>query len=74
MTQTVPVPATARADREPTDDLDGGLAVSPAEISQRLWRFFISMRTGLVLILALALLGLVGTMLVQAPDGLKSDP
>ncbi len=32
------------------------------------------MRTGLVLILALAVLGLIGTLLVQAPAGLQSDP
>src|SRR5450759_2121375 len=74
MTQSVPSPAISRADREPLDDLDAGLAISPGDIGERLWHFFISMRTGLVLILALALLGLVGTMLVQAPDGLKSDP
>lgn len=74
MTQTVRTQAIPRADRELIDDLDGGLAVSPADIGERLWHFFISMRTGLVLILALALLSLVGTMLIQAPEGLKSDP
>ena len=74
MTQTVRTQAIARADREPIDDLDGGLAVSPADIGERLWHFFISMRTGLALILALAVLGLIGTLLVQAPEGLKSDP
>ena len=56
------------------DDLDGGLVVSPTDIGERLWHFFISMRTGLVLILGLAVLGFFGTMLMQAPDGLKSDP
>jgi cytochrome c biogenesis protein len=74
MTQSVPSPAISRADREPLDDLDAGLAISPGDIGERLWHFFISMRTGLVLILALALLSLVGTMLVQAPEGLRSDP
>jgi len=74
MTQTVRTPAIPRADRELIDDLDGGLAVSPADIGERLWHFFISMRTGLVLILALALLSLAGTMLIQAPEGLRSDP
>jgi cytochrome c biogenesis protein len=74
MTQTARTPAIPRTDVEPIDDFDGGLAVSPTDIGERLWHFFISMRTGLVLILALALLGLVGTMLVQAPEGLKSDP
>ena len=56
------------------DDLDGGLVVSPTDIGERLWHFFISMRTGLVLILGLAVLGFFGTMLMQAHDGLKSDP
>ncbi len=74
MTQTVRTPAIPRADRELIDDLDGGLAVSPTDIGERLWHFFISMRTGLVLILALAVLGLIGTLLVQAPEGLRSDP
>ena len=44
------------------------------DIGERLWHFFISMKTGLVLILALAALGFVGTMLVQAPAGLQGDP
>jgi cytochrome c biogenesis protein len=74
MTETIRTPAIPRADRESIDDLDGGLAISPTDIGERLWHFFISMRTGLVLILALALLGLIGTLLVQAPEGLKSDP
>jgi ResB protein required for cytochrome c biosynthesis len=74
MTQTVRTPATARSDRELIDDLDGGLTVSPTDIGERLWHFFISMRTGLALILALAALGLVGTLLVQVPDGVQSDP
>lgn len=74
MTQSVRTPAISRADREPIDDLDGGLAISPSDIGERLWHFFISMRTGLALILALAVLGLIGTLLVQAPEGLRSDP
>jgi len=44
------------------------------DVLDRLWRFFISMRTGLVLILALGLLSLIGTLLVQAPAGLAADP
>ena len=72
MTETVRT--IGRADPGPADDLDGGLAVSPGDLGERLWHFFISMRTGLALILALAVLGLIGTMLVQAPSGLGSDP
>lgn len=57
---------------QPIDDLDGAV-VSPSDIGERLWRFFISMRTGLALILALVVLGLIGTLLVQAPVGLQAD-
>jgi cytochrome c biogenesis protein len=74
MTESTQTPAIARRVPEPIDDLDGGLAVSPTDLGERLWHFFISMRTGLVLILALAVLGLIGTMLVQAPAGIQSDP
>lgn len=74
MTQIVQAATIGRSDPDPSDDLDGGLRVSPTDVGERLWHFFISMRTGLVLILALAALGLVGTMLMQAPTGLESDP
>jgi cytochrome c biogenesis protein len=73
MTETVQK-AIGRADHGPADDFDEGLSVSPTDIGERLWHFFISMRTGLVLILALAALGLVGTLLAQAPAGIQSDP
>jgi cytochrome c biogenesis protein len=56
------------------DDLDGGPSVSASDALARLWRFFISMPTGLVLILALGLLSLIGTLLVQVPAGLATDP
>jgi cytochrome c biogenesis protein len=39
-----------------------------------LWRFFVSRRTGLVLILALGLMSLVGTLLEQAPAEVRADP
>ncbi len=74
MSQSVPTPALPRAERDLGDDFEGGLAISPSDIGERLWHFFISMRTGLVLILALAGLGLVGTLLVQAPAELANDP
>lgn len=74
MSQTVRTTALPAVSREPVDDLDGGLTISPWDILDRLWHLFISMRTGLVLILALAVLGLIGTLLVQAPAGLQSDP
>src|SRR5450631_1591485 len=60
--------------RESLDGLDGGPSVSGADVLNRPWRFFISMRTGLWLILALGLLSLAGTLLVQAPAGMTSDP
>ena len=56
------------------DGLDGGPSVSTSDVLERLWRFFISMRTGLMLILALGLMSLIGTLLDQAPPGMSADP
>ena len=56
------------------DGPDGGASVAASDVMERLWRFFISMRTGLWLILGLGLLSLVGTLVVQAPAGMSSDP
>ena len=56
------------------DDLDGDASVSATDVLDRLWRFFISMRTGLGLILGLGLLSLIGTLLAQAPSELRADP
>src|SRR5450631_1060275 len=63
--------------REPLDGLDGpdnGTSVAASDVLNRIWRFFISMRTGLWLILILGLLSLAGTLLEQAPAGMTSDP
>jgi cytochrome c biogenesis protein len=59
---------------ESLDGLDDGASVAASDVTDRIWRFFISMRTGLWLILALGLLSLVGTLLVQAPAGMTADP
>jgi len=56
------------------DGLDGGPSIDTSAILDRIWRFFISMRTGLWLILGLGLLSLVGTLLEQAPAGMAADP
>jgi cytochrome c biogenesis protein len=57
------------------DDLDGtGVAISTGDLFERLWHLFISMRTGLALILGLALLTLVGTVVAQVPAGMAADP
>jgi cytochrome c biogenesis protein len=58
---------------DPLDD-DAGVSASAERFFERLWHVFISMRTGLALILFLALLGGIGTLLIQAPAGLSSDP
>ena len=58
---------------QPVDDLDGPLAVPVSDIGERVWRFFISMRTGLALILTLAILGVIGALVAQAPAGLQTD-
>lgn len=59
---------------EPVYDVDGGISVSVTLVLEKIWHFFISMRTGLVLILILSILSLIGTMLMQAPAGLAGDP
>jgi cytochrome c biogenesis protein len=74
MSQSVRTPALTLAEPDLGDDLGSALAISPTALGERLWHFFISMQTGLVLILALAVLGVIGTLLVQAPTGLTSDP
>jgi cytochrome c biogenesis protein len=74
MTETGRTATIGRVEPGSSDDFDEGLVISPTDVGERLWHFFISMRTGLTLILALALLGLVGTLLVQAPAGLQGDP
>jgi len=70
--RTRPADSVDRESLDGLDDLDGSGSVTTTDVLDRLWRFFISMRTGLVLILALGLLSLVGTLLVQVPAGL--DP
>src|SRR5665647_3323213 len=77
MSQDVRTRPTESGDRESLDGLDGldgGGSVSATDVLDRLWRFFISMRTGLVLILGLGLLSLIGTLLGPAPAGLAADP
>lgn len=75
---TVPTstaPATGRqVASEPTEDFGGRMTISPSDIGDRLWRIFTSMRTALILMLMLAVLALVGTLVVQAPAGMASDP
>src|ERR1019366_9731934 len=73
-TRTRPPEPGARELRDGLDGPDGGPSVSGADVLNRIWRFFISMRTGLWLILCLGLLSLVGTLLVQVPAGMSSDP
>ena len=59
------------------DGPDGGSAAAASEaasdVLNRIWRFFISMRTGLWLILCLGLLSLAGTLLEQAPAGMDAQ-
>jgi cytochrome c biogenesis protein len=72
--RTRPTESGDRASLDGLDDLDGGGSVAASDVLDRIWRFFISMRTGLVLILGLGLLSLIGTLLVQAPAGMTADP
>src|ERR1019366_1255749 len=72
-TRTRPADPSARTPLDGLDGPGGGPSVSGADVLNRLWRFFISMRTGLWLILALGLPSLAGTLLVQVPAGMASD-
>ena len=74
MTQVDQRPPAEPGVRESLDGLDDGASVSTSDVTERVWAFFISMRTGLVLILALGVLSLVGTLVAQAPPGIVSDP
>jgi cytochrome c biogenesis protein len=63
-----PTPAPAEAAAGPTfmDRVDAAL--------EGLWHFLSSMRFAMVLILALAALGVVGALVIQAPPGIVADP
>lgn len=59
---------------EAADDLDGtSLSLPIGDIWERIWHLFISMRTGLALMLFLALLTLAGTVLTQVPSYAQGD-
>jgi cytochrome c biogenesis protein len=73
-TATRPPESGARESVDGLDALDGSTSVAASDVLERLWRFFISMRTGLWLILTLMLLSLVGTLIAQAPPGMAADP
>jgi len=62
-TRPIPAPAAAADGR---GYIDVGL--------DRLWHFLTSMKLALILMLAIALLGLVGTLVVQAPPGVIDNP
>ena len=77
MTQVDQRPPVESEARESLDGLDtggSGASVSVSDVLDRLWRFFISMRTGLVLILVLGLFSLIGTLVQQAPAEILTDP
>ena len=65
--KTAPVPAApAEAGPDAMDRVDGAL--------DALWHFLTSMRLALVLILAIAVLGVIGSLVIQAPTGVLGDP
>jgi cytochrome c biogenesis protein len=55
-------------------ELDSDAAFSPSGALEWLWATFTSMRLALVLMLGLALLGLAGSLIIQAPPGVAGDP
>ena len=60
-----PAPAAA-ASPSAMDRVDSGL--------EWLWHFISSMRVAMVIMLAIALLGVAGSLLVQAPQAVLDDP
>jgi cytochrome c biogenesis protein len=69
------VTTSSRSATDLLDDLDGStVSISTGDFFERLWHLFISMRTGLALMLGLALLTLVGTLVAQVPAGMAADP
>jgi cytochrome c biogenesis protein len=60
--------------QDPLDDVGGELRLPVTDLADRLWHLFISMRTGLALILFLAVLALAGTLIAQVPAGIAADP
>jgi cytochrome c biogenesis protein len=66
---------TVRLTHDPLHDIETGeLSVPVGDLFERLWHLFISMRTGLALMLGLAVLTLLGAVIVQAPPGMQADP
>ena len=68
-------PAPASGPVDPLDVLEGNREKhAPTALGDRLWHFFISMRTGLGLMLGLGVLTLIGTLVKQAPSRHRREP
>src|SRR5512141_852999 len=63
-------PATATS---VVSELDSDAVFSPSGALEWLWATFTSMRLALALMLGLALLGLAGSLIIQAPAGVAGD-
>ena len=74
MTQSLLPPRSQHDDDGELDRLDSSVSISPRDLFKPIWRSLISKKTALTVILGLSLLTLVGTLLVQAPRGLRDDP
>lgn len=59
---------------EPEAEVDDGAFVGIDVVLEKLWHLLTSMRFALVLILGLAVLGLIGSLVIQAPAGVLADP
>ena len=57
----------------PAETLEQGGGIARPDLLEGLWGLLTSMKFGVVVILALAALGLVGTMVIQAPPGIAAD-
>lgn len=68
-TRPLPGPIPHEPDAE-VDDAFVGVDI----VLEKLWHLLTSMRFALVLILGLAVLGLIGTLVIQAPAGVLTNP
>jgi len=73
MSRAARTPLPSQPERAPVRQTGIEVALSPVGITRWIWRLFTSMRFGLALLLALAVLALIGTLLAQAPAAVRSD-
>lgn len=70
--QTSLLPGDSASASAPVAERRAGIGID--DLLERAWQLLTSMKFGVIIILALAALGLVGTMIMQAPAGVAANP